>query len=97
VAEWRPFVANWYGEAELGVGDGPVGNIVRRSTGTGGSVTLEEIEVITGGGGIGEGDGGSSVKRANNLWGVIFVAVDVDGAAGTPRWGISFGGYEERS
>src|SRR6266404_2348834 len=32
----------------------------------------------------------------DNVWGVIFISVDVDGAAGTPRRGISFGGYEER-
>src|SRR6266404_6600678 len=34
---------------------------------------------------------------ANNIWGVIFVSVSVDGAACASRRGISFGGYEERS
>jgi len=99
VTEWGCLVADWYGETELGMGDGSVGNITRRSAGTGGKTTLEEVEVVAGCGcgGVGGGDGGLSVRRANNFWGVIFVSVDVDRAVRTPRWGISFSGYEERS
>src|SRR6266404_6232608 len=69
VTERGRFIANWYGKAELGVGNGSVWNITRMSVGTDGRTTLKEVEVVTGRGGTGDGDGGSS---ANNVWGVIF-------------------------
>src|SRR6266404_4124436 len=79
------------------MGNGSVENTVRISSGTDGSMTLDEVEVIGGGGGRRDGDRGMEAAMANNVRGVIFVPVDVDGAAGASRRGISFGGYEERS
>jgi len=97
VTERGCFAADWYGKVELGVGNGSVWNIARMSVGTDGSTILEEVEVVARGGGAGTGDGGSAFEIANNFWGVIFVAVDVDGTSSTSRRGISIGGYEERS
>ena len=97
MAERGRFFADWYGEAEAGVGDGSVWNIARISAGTDGSVTLDEIEVVMGRRGSWDGGWGSAAASANNIWGVIFVPVDVDGASGTSCWGISFSRYEERS
>src|SRR6266404_6261501 len=97
MAERGRFIADRYGKAEAGVGDGSVWNTVRMSVGTDGRVTLDEIEVIMGRRGPMDGGGGSAATSANNVWGVIFVPVDVDGAASASRRGISFGRYEERS
>src|SRR6266404_480518 len=97
VAERGCLFADRDGEAEAGVGDGPVGKIAHISAGTDGSVTLNVVEVEMGGRGPSGGDGGLGVASANNVRGVIFVSVDVDGATGRPGRGISFGGYEERS
>ncbi len=97
MAEWGRFFANRDGEAETGVGDGSVGNIARISAGTDGSVTLDVIEVVMGGRRSLGGGGRLGVASVNNIRGVIFVSVDVDGATGRPGRGISFGGYEERS
>ena len=79
------------------MGNGSVRNIARISAGTDGSVTLDEVEVEVGGRRPRDGGGGSAAASANNIWGVIFVPIDVDGAASASRRGISFGGYEERS
>src|SRR6266404_3537271 len=79
------------------MGNGSVENTARRRSGTDGSMTLNEVEVIGGGRGCWDGGGGMVAAMANNVWGVIFVSVDVDGAASASRRGISFGGYEERS
>ncbi len=58
--------------------------------------TLEEVEVeaTVGRWGVVDADGGFAVELVNINGRVIFV--DVNGADGTPGWGISFGGYEER-
>ncbi len=97
MAEWGRLFADWDGEAEAGVGNGSVMNIARMSAGTDGSVTLDEIEVEVGGRGPRDGGGGLAAASANNVWGVIFVSVNIDGAVSASRRGISFGGYEERS
>ena len=97
MAKWGGLVANGNGKAELGVGDGSVWNIVRISAGTDGSVTLDVVEVVMGRRGPRNRGCGLTAASASNVWGVIFVSVDVDGAPGTSRRGISFGGYEERS
>src|SRR6266404_7169180 len=79
------------------MGNGAVENTARISSGTDGSMTLDEIEVIGGRRGGWDGGGGMVAAMANNVRGVIFVSVDVDGASGASRRGISLGGYEERS
>jgi len=56
-------------------------------------MTLEEIEVEAVRGGPRGRDGG--LASANNVCGVIFVSVSVDGASSASHRGMSFGGYEE--
>ena len=97
VAERGCLIADGYGKTEQGMGNGSVWNIARMSVGTDRRMTLDEVEVIVGGRGPMDGGWGSVATSANNVWGVIFVSVDVDGASDTSRRGISFGGYEERS
>src|SRR6266404_7310558 len=78
MAERRGLVADGDGQAKLGVGNGSVWNITQISVGTDGSVAFDEVEVVMGG----PGDGGCRLvaASANNIWGVIFVPVNVDGA-----------------
>ncbi len=59
-------------------------------------VGVVEVEgPITGQWGAIDVDGGLAVELVNINGGVE--CVDVDGTGGAPGWGISFGGYEERS
>ncbi len=60
------------------------------------NVGVVEVEgPITGWWGIVDVNGGFAVELVNINGGVKFV--DIDGTGGTSGWGISFGGYEERS
>ena len=60
------------------------------------NVGVVEVEgPITGRWGIVNVDGGFVVELVNINGGVEFI--DIDGTGVTSRWGISFGGYEERS
>ncbi len=98
IAERGHLVANWYGKSELGVGNGSVWNMAQMRLARGGrwGVGASEVEAPVGGGqGIVHVDGGFAVKLVN-LNGRMAL-VDVDGTCGASGWGISFGGYEERS